>query len=72
MAEPDPKTKTEDAAKDSGNGDLLGSDDDLMDLFEDDDDVNEELGMLTEGLDEVDMGELLAQVRDIRGILDRR
>ncbi len=62
----------EKGAKDGGNSDLLGSDDDLMDLFEEDDEANEELGMLTASLDEVDMGELLVQVRDIRAILDRR
>ena len=43
-----------------------------MDLFDEDDEANEELGMLTASLDEVDMGELLVQVRDIRAILDRR
>ena len=52
--------------------DLLGDDDDLMDLFGDADEVNEELAALTDGLDEIDMGSLLAQVRDIRAILTKR
>ena len=55
----------------AGN-DLFDASDDLMDLFTEEDEVNEELAAMTAGLDEVDMGDLLAQVRDIRRILDRR
>ena len=71
MPEADPKEKTEEATKKIDASDLLGGDDDLMDLFDDVDEVNEELALLTAGLDDVDIGDLLAQVRDIRGILDR-
>ena len=80
MAEEDPKEKTEDAAGKSepkkamktSASDLLGDDDDLMDLFGDADEVNEELAALTAGLDDIDMGDLLAQVRDVRSILAKR
>ena len=80
MAEEPTKEKTEDAAgndkpeesKKAGAGDLFGGDDDLMDLFEEDDEINEELAALTAGLEDVAIGDLLAQVKDIRAILDRR
>ena len=80
MAEEDPKEKTEDAAgkaepkklMKTSASDLLGDDDDLMDLFGDADEVNEELAALTAGLDDVPMGDLLAQVRDMREILAKR
>ena len=81
MAEENPKEKTgnapeepqpKGAAKETDTSDLLSGDDDLMDLFDDTEEVNEELALLTAGLDDVDIGDLLAQVRDIRGILDRR
>ena len=80
MAKEDPKEKTEDAAgeaepkkaKKLDTSDLLGDDDDLMDLFGDADAVNEELAALTDGLDEIDMADLLAQVRDIRAVLGKR
>ena len=80
MAKEEPKEKTEDAAgkaepkkaMKTDTSDLLGDDDDLMDLFGDADDVNEELAALTVGLDEVDMGDLLKQVQDIRAILTKR
>ena len=80
MAEENPKEKTEDAAgkaepkklMKTSASDLLGDDDDLMDLFGDADEVNEELAALTAGLDDVPMGDLLAQVRDVRSILAKR
>ena len=80
MAEKEPKEKTDDAAGKAkpkkataiSARDLLGDDDDLMDLFGDADDVNEELAALTDSLEDVDMGDLLAQVRDIQGILSKR
>ena len=80
MAKEEPEEKTEDAAgkaepkkamkTDVSN--LLGDDDDLMDLFGDADEVNEELTALTAGLEDVAIGDLLAQVRDIRGVLGKR
>ena len=78
MAEADPKEKTEEAKpeeeakKKTDTSDLLGDDDDLMDLFGDADEVNEELTLLVAGLDDIDIADLLTQVQDIRGILDRR
>ena len=80
MAKEEPEEKTEDAAgkaepkkamkTDVSN--LLGDDDDLMDLFGDADEVNEELTALTAGLEDVAIGDLLAQVCDIRGVLGKR
>ena len=77
MAEKDPKEKDEGKPKSKlgkapDTSDLLGGDDDLMDLFGDADEVNEELAALTAGLDDVPMGDLLAQVRDVRSILAKR
>ena len=80
MAEEPTKAKTEDAAgndkpeesKKAGAGVLFGGEHDLMDLFEEDDEINEELAALTAGLEDVAIGDLLAQVKDIRAILDRR
>ena len=81
MAKEEPKEKTEDAAAGKAQpkkamktdtSDLLGDDDDLMDLFGDVDEVNEELASLTVGLDDVDINDLVAQVREIRGVLDQR
>ena len=81
MAKEESEEKTEDAAGKAepkkaiktDASDLLGDDaDDLMDLFVDADEVNEELAALTAGLDDVDINDLVAQVREIRGVLDQR
>ncbi len=80
MAKEESEEKTEDAAGKAepkkaiktDASDLLGDDDDLMDLFVDADEVNEELAVLTAGLDDVDLNDLVAQVREIRGVLDQR
>ena len=80
QAKEEPKEKTEDAAgkaqpkkaMKTDTSDLLGGDDDLMDVFGDADEVNEELAALTAGLDDVDINDLVAQVREIRGVLDQR
>ena len=81
MPKEDAKEKTEDAAgkaeppkeaKKTGASDLLGDDDDLMDLFGEVDEVNEELAALTLGLDDVAMGDLPARGRDIRAGLGQR
>ena len=60
--------KQEDGSSKSG----LDAGDDLMDLFADDEEVNEELALLAPVLDDVRMSDLLEQVRDVRSILDQR
>ncbi|MCH7981701.1 MAG: hypothetical protein J4N31_03545 [Chloroflexi bacterium] len=77
MAENDPEEKTEDKpksklAKGPDTSDLLGDDEDLMDLFSDAEDINEELAAITAGLPDIDMAELVAQARDIHEILAKR
>ena len=77
MAEKDPKEKDEGKPKSKlgkapDTSDLLGGDDDLMDLFGDADEVNEELAAITAGLDDIDMADLVAQVRDIRAVLGKQ
>ena len=47
--------------------------DDLMDLFEDASEVvDETLALLTSTLDDIDMGDLMEQVREIQDIMDQR
>lgn len=47
--------------------------DDLMDLFGAESEVvDETLAMLTAGLDEIDITDLMEQVRDIQEIMDQR
>ena len=77
MAEKDPKEKDEGKPKSKltkapDTSDLLGGDDDLMDLFGDADEVNEELAAITAGLDDIDMADLVAQIRDIRAVLAKK
>ena len=45
---------------------------DILDLFTDDDGINEELSNITSGLDDVDINDLLEQVRDLGNIIGRR
>lgn len=60
--------KQEDGSSKAG----LDADDDLMDLFTEEDQVNEELALLAGVLDDVPMSDLLVQLRDVRSILDQR
>ena len=46
--------------------------DDLFDLFTDDDEIDETLMLLTASLDDVDINDLLEQVREIQDIMDER
>lgn len=47
--------------------------DDLMDLFGAESEVvDETLAMLTAGLDEIDISDLMEQVRDLQQIMDQR
>ena len=49
-----------------------GDSDDLMDLFDDDEVVSDEaLAALTASLSEVNINELMEQVRDIQSIVDQ-
>lgn len=46
--------------------------DDLFDLFTDDDEIDEALLLLAASLDDVDINDLLEQVRDIQNIMAER
>jgi hypothetical protein len=47
--------------------------DDLMDLFGDESEVGDQtLALLTATLDDIDMGDLMEQVREIQDIMDQR
>ena len=76
MAEKTTEEKTEDQVEDkveakAGLDDGLG--DDLMDLFGSEAEiVDPTLALLTASLDEVDMEELLEQVREIQDIINQR
>ena len=75
MAEEKEKQEPEAGApKDDLGADLagLGGEDDLMDLFSEEDTINEELALLTADLPDVQMSDVLAQVRDVQSILNRR
>jgi hypothetical protein len=54
------------------SGDSLDMGDDLFDLFTDDDEIDEALALLAASLDDVDINDLLEQVRDIQNIMDER
>ena len=60
--------KQEDGSSKAG----LDSDDDMMDLFAADEQVNEELALLASVLEDVRISDLLGQLRDVRSILDQR
>jgi hypothetical protein len=79
VAEPEAEAPVEDApaeaapapkAKATSMADDLG--DDLMDLFTEDEIIDPTLGIMTATLDEVDIFELLEQVREIQDIMDER
>ena len=57
------------AEKPSGGLDLG---DDLFDLFTDDDTIDESLLLLTASLDDVDINDLLEQVRELQDIMNER
>ncbi len=72
-------TSDGDAAGDSPNVEAnktsdLGDDvdADILDLFTDDDVIDEQLSNITSGLDDVDINDLLAQVRDMANMIGRR
>lgn len=65
VAEEKAEEKTEESSEFGG--------DDLMDLFEDESEFTDEtLALLTSTLDDIDMGDLMEQVREIQDIMDQR
>ena len=59
----------EEAASKSAASDLG---DELMDLFSEDEETNEELLILTRGLPEVEMSDLIGQLREVGDLVRQR
>ncbi|MEE8518502.1 MAG: hypothetical protein V3S98_05200 [Dehalococcoidia bacterium] len=67
------KEKDKDAAAPEADKPKEGGADDLMDIFADDEvESDEELAILVNSLEDVPIDQLLAQVRDIRDVMNQR